>query len=239
MDTSEDDPASHRREGDPARLIVSGSADFVANNVPFMLNLADWMLQDASLIRIRSKNPAPAPLEVLSDQQSTVIRAVNLLGGALLILMLGLARRAFRPKVPKYQTPADDVLAQVDAFRKRVPFEDDDTDEQDIEPGLPAPESTVELLPQPQPEPEPEPPEPEPDRYPSPSQNRYPRARAQNRYPSPSPNRYPSPSQNRYPSPSPNRYPSPSQNRHPSPSRIRSPRAGHWRTRSSRPKRKI
>ena len=37
------------------RLMVAGSADMVANNIAFMLNLADWMVQDEALINIRSK----------------------------------------------------------------------------------------------------------------------------------------------------------------------------------------
>jgi len=78
-------------EGTPARLVVASSADMVANNVAFMLNLADWMVQDEELIRIRSKviryNDFPTP-----DQDTLLrLRLINGVGGiAVLLLVAGL-----------------------------------------------------------------------------------------------------------------------------------------------------
>jgi len=90
------DPASKLRMGSQTRLIVSGSADFVANNVPFMLNLADWMLQDSSLISIRSKSVQIPALEPFEPEQARLMKGINLLGGALLLLLVGGVRWGIR-----------------------------------------------------------------------------------------------------------------------------------------------
>ena len=87
-----DDPASKLRQSAPTRLVVSGSADFVANNIAFVLNLADWMLEDESLISIRSKSPQLAKLEPVEPGRASVLKAVNLFGGSGLLLLFGLLR---------------------------------------------------------------------------------------------------------------------------------------------------
>ncbi len=91
-----DDPAARLRESAPSRLIVSGSADFVANNIPFMLNLADWMMQDDSLIAIRSKSAQLPPLQPISDSTARWVKLGNLLGGSGLLLVFGLGRWLIR-----------------------------------------------------------------------------------------------------------------------------------------------
>lgn len=91
-----DNPAARLRRGTDARLVVSGSADFVANNLPLMLNLTDWMLQDESLISIRSKTVKLPSLEPLETAASRKYKLVNLLLGPALLLLLGLARVAMR-----------------------------------------------------------------------------------------------------------------------------------------------
>ena len=50
--------------GISSRIVVGGSADMVANNIAFMLNLADWMVQDEELIQIRAKAIHHRPLLV-------------------------------------------------------------------------------------------------------------------------------------------------------------------------------
>ena len=50
--------------GISSRIVVGGSADMVANNIAFMLNLADWMVQDEALIKIRAKAIHHRPLLV-------------------------------------------------------------------------------------------------------------------------------------------------------------------------------
>jgi len=91
-----EDAATKLRRGAPARLIVSGSADFVANNVPFVLNLADWMVADDALVGIRSKVVNLPALEPLDEGTTGLVKLANLLGGTLLLILFGLARFALR-----------------------------------------------------------------------------------------------------------------------------------------------
>ncbi|MCA9712495.1 MAG: Gldg family protein, partial [Myxococcales bacterium] len=88
--------AARINQSAPTRLIVAGSADFIANNLPFMVNLADWMVQDEELISIRSKTVSIPTLQPLEKAQRRAWKAFNLLGGAALLLLFGLARRAAR-----------------------------------------------------------------------------------------------------------------------------------------------
>ena len=87
-----DDPGSRIREGAPARLVVSGSADFVANNVPFMLNLTDWLAEDESLINIRSKSVKQAAITPPSPERARVYTLLNLLGGSVLLAIFSIGR---------------------------------------------------------------------------------------------------------------------------------------------------
>ena len=78
-------------EGAPARMVVAGSADMVANNVTFMLNLADWMVQDEELIRIRSKVIRYNNFPALEEGKVLRLRLLNGFGGiACLFLFAGL-----------------------------------------------------------------------------------------------------------------------------------------------------
>ena len=79
------------RDGANARMVVVGSADFVANNVAFMLNLADWMVQDEELINIRSKVIRYNTFEALDSGTLVKMRLWNLFGGMCIIgLIAGL-----------------------------------------------------------------------------------------------------------------------------------------------------
>ena len=92
-------PGSHAaprlRESAPARLVAAGSADFVANNIPFMLNLADWMVQDEALIGIRAKNIGVPELRPIPEDRKGLLKLANLLGGVLFVLVAGLLRKAW------------------------------------------------------------------------------------------------------------------------------------------------
>ena len=74
--------------------MVAGSADMVANNIAFMLNLADWMVQDEALINIRSKVLRVNTFEPLESAQLLQHRLFNLFGGSLL-LFCGIGLRWF------------------------------------------------------------------------------------------------------------------------------------------------
>ena len=84
--------AARLRESAPTRLVVAGSADFVANNIATILNLTDWLVQDESLIAIRSKNISLPAIEPVEPGRARLIKLGNLLGGSLLLLIFGLLR---------------------------------------------------------------------------------------------------------------------------------------------------
>lgn len=111
--TSRDDPALKLREGAPGRLLVSGSADFVANNIAFMLNAADWLAQDTTLVGIRSKTAQLPVLESVEAGTLQLLKLGNLLGGSLLLLLLGglrwLSRRASGGYRPRSATPTEEA----------------------------------------------------------------------------------------------------------------------------------
>jgi ABC-type uncharacterized transport system involved in gliding motility auxiliary subunit len=83
-------------EGAPTRLVVAGSADFIANNTAFMLNLADWLVQDEALIGIRSKIATLPSLAATTPQEENAWRAVQLLTGPLLLFLFGALRQVRR-----------------------------------------------------------------------------------------------------------------------------------------------
>ncbi len=60
--------------GVPGRIVAVGSADFVANNHAFVLNTVDWLLQDASLIEIRSRKVGFAELDAPDAAQAMPIK---------------------------------------------------------------------------------------------------------------------------------------------------------------------
>ena len=76
-------------QGAPARLVVGGSADMVANNLPFMLNLADWMAEDSDLIDIRAKIIQVPQMELLETSTENMYKLANLLFGTIFICFFG------------------------------------------------------------------------------------------------------------------------------------------------------
>lgn len=91
-------------EGASTRLVVSGSADFIANNPAFVLNLADWLAKDEALIGIRSKLANLPAQRATTAAEQLGWKAFNLLVGPLLLLAYGgwrqlrLRRRSLRAR---------------------------------------------------------------------------------------------------------------------------------------------
>ncbi len=83
-------------ESAPTRLLVVGSADMIANNLAFVLNAVDWMVQDATLVSIRAKTVQVPPLEPVEGGKLTALKLANLLGPAALLLLIGGIRAAIR-----------------------------------------------------------------------------------------------------------------------------------------------
>jgi gliding-associated putative ABC transporter substrate-binding component GldG len=92
--TNEADPSEPARiaEGASTRLVVGGSADFVANNTGFMLNLVDWLVQDEALIGIRGKKAQLSPLAPTTGAEQVAWRLGAMLLGPLVLFGAGLAR---------------------------------------------------------------------------------------------------------------------------------------------------
>ena len=82
------------------RLIVVSDASFLEprfaqgnpQNVLFAANAVDWLAQDESLIRIRSKNRTPPALAFTSDWSRNFMKWGSLLGVPLLYVLFGIAR---------------------------------------------------------------------------------------------------------------------------------------------------
>ena len=91
-----DDPASKVVEGSPTRLVVVGSHQVILNNVPFMLNLVDWMCQDMDLIGIRSRSVKVPAMDMPDPSVLPWLELANLLGPTLLLLLYGALRWALR-----------------------------------------------------------------------------------------------------------------------------------------------
>jgi ABC-type uncharacterized transport system involved in gliding motility auxiliary subunit len=98
-----------------ARLIVVGSADFVADHylragdasLVFVQNAVDWLAQDEALIAIRSKDRSPPPLVFTSHATRQAVKYGNLIGIPLLLIGLGgvrlwrrrlLTHQVYRPR---------------------------------------------------------------------------------------------------------------------------------------------
>jgi gliding-associated putative ABC transporter substrate-binding component GldG len=80
-------------QGAPTRIVVAASADVVANNSTFVLNLCDWLVQDESLIGIRSKRASVVSLAPTTAGERSLWRAFNLLFGPVVLLAAGGARQ--------------------------------------------------------------------------------------------------------------------------------------------------
>jgi len=86
--------------GQGGRMVVVGDGAFVQGqfiqnnpeNLTFVANAIDWLAQDESLIRIRSKNRTPPSFRFTSDLGRNVLKWGNLVGVPLLFVLFGLVR---------------------------------------------------------------------------------------------------------------------------------------------------
>ena len=86
-----DDPTEKILDGSPTRMVVVGSADFVANNVPFVLNAVDWLAEDVALMDIRGR---VADRDLLEPPERPGLWKAGIVGapvGVLLLVGLGVA----------------------------------------------------------------------------------------------------------------------------------------------------
>ena len=82
------------------RLVVVGNGEFASDqwvrnapqNITFVLNTVDWLVQDEGLIGIRSKDRAPPPLVFESSAMRDFVRYGNVIGMPLFIIVAALVR---------------------------------------------------------------------------------------------------------------------------------------------------
>ena len=86
--------------GTDSRIVVVGDGDFVnetmvgqvPNNIEFVLNMVDWLIQDDALLEIRAKSIAPRRLGDVPDAWKPVVKYANLLGPVLIVMLFGVVR---------------------------------------------------------------------------------------------------------------------------------------------------
>jgi gliding-associated putative ABC transporter substrate-binding component GldG len=90
-------------ESPDSRIILVGDGDFARDqfvggrdNLTFFANMIDYLVDDAGLITIRSKDVAMPPLEQVSDGTKKVLKYANLTVPPLLVLGYGLIRWRMR-----------------------------------------------------------------------------------------------------------------------------------------------
>ncbi|MFQ5507865.1 MAG: GldG family protein [Leptospirillia bacterium] len=87
----------------PGRVMVVGSAGVFTDrylmsgeNLPFLMNAVDWLSRDEVLISLRSRGVTDRPLSEITDTARQSIKALNILGGAAFLIVLGLVRWKMR-----------------------------------------------------------------------------------------------------------------------------------------------
>jgi ABC-type uncharacterized transport system involved in gliding motility auxiliary subunit len=86
------------------RMVVVGDGDFARDqfmggskdNLSFLANMVDYLVDDAGLITIRSKEASFAPLDVVSDGTKKAVKYANLVVPPLLVLLYGIVRWRMR-----------------------------------------------------------------------------------------------------------------------------------------------
>ncbi|MFN0158288.1 MAG: hypothetical protein ACKVRP_09490, partial [Bacteroidota bacterium] len=89
--------------GQETRIILIGDGDFALDqylgnrdNLTIFANIMDYMVDDAGLITIRSKEVTSPPLDQLSDGTKKLVKYGNLALPPVLVLLFGLFRWRMR-----------------------------------------------------------------------------------------------------------------------------------------------
>lgn len=96
-------PANPLTSSQETRVVLFGDGDFARDqytgnqdNVSLFANMVDYLMDDAGLITIRSKEAAMPPLEQVSDGTKKLLKYVNLIVPPALVLAYGLFRWRLR-----------------------------------------------------------------------------------------------------------------------------------------------
>ena len=95
-----------------ARLVVIADSEFISDqyvnlglrsglqlyvaNLAYALNIVDWLAQDEALAQVRNKGMQSRPLDQVKEGTVTLIKAGNIIGLPLLLLLIGLIRWRIR-----------------------------------------------------------------------------------------------------------------------------------------------
>lgn len=95
-----------------SRLVVIADSDFISDqyvnlglrsglqlyvaNLAYALNIVDWLAQDETLAQVRNKGMQSRPLDQVKEGTVTLIKAGNIVGLPLLLLLIGLIRWRLR-----------------------------------------------------------------------------------------------------------------------------------------------
>ncbi len=100
---SQPPPAQPLTSSPETRVLLVGDGDFVRDqylgnkdNLTLFANMIDYLVDDAGLITIRSKDIATPPLDQVSDGTKKVVKYANLILPPLLVIGYGLARWRMR-----------------------------------------------------------------------------------------------------------------------------------------------
>lgn len=88
------------KESPDTRIVVVGNSRFITNDIitqfddnqVFFLNLIDWLTLGEQLIGIRSRGATDRPLRETTEYQKTVVKAFNMFGVPLAVVLFGVVR---------------------------------------------------------------------------------------------------------------------------------------------------
>ncbi len=95
-------PSTARTTSPTTRIVVLGDGDFIRDrfsnpdNVTFFANMVDYLMDDAGLITIRSREASSPPLEPVGDGTKKVLKYANLGLPPLLVIAYGVVRWRLR-----------------------------------------------------------------------------------------------------------------------------------------------
>jgi len=96
-------PANPLYSSPETRVLLVGDGDFVRDqflgnrdNLTFFANVVDYLVDDAGLITIRSKEVATPPLDQVSDAVKKILKYGSLIVPPLIVLLYGMLRWRLR-----------------------------------------------------------------------------------------------------------------------------------------------
>lgn len=95
--------ASVLTKSSPTRVVVVGDGDFLLDdnirnyqNVALAVNVIDWLVDDAGLTAIRTRDITPKPLSEVDESTRSTIKLMNFAGPPVVVVLAGLVRMAIR-----------------------------------------------------------------------------------------------------------------------------------------------